>query len=181
MSDRNENFFGAHPTVLGVSGFLHKGDQTSSVYSAEHRWAANSSRAGRTISLGAARDLLGEIVNDPRFNKGNVNLATPEEMEDITGQKGLIAASAVEKDAGRHTGRALFNSNAPLTVNAVTHEASHLVNADQFKHNTFNHEWPQTRAHLVIAHNFIHPDDAEGLREAYSRGGVDFAPRNRRR
>jgi len=151
--------------MLGKSGTLHPTDQTKPLYNAEIKWRENNPEAGKTISLGAARDKIGEIIHSPtsdhfpgiekvraEYNPRNVKSVSPTSK---TLPHGLMA--------GTDARGKVYVRNHALKLGVVTHEAAHLANlyGEQYTHQGLNepkgedsgkagyaHQWAFARSHL---------------------------------
>ncbi|CAB4124061.1 hypothetical protein UFOVP45_132 [uncultured Caudovirales phage] len=156
----------AEATFLGKTAPLRSGDQTNGLYKAERLWRS-ASRGGKSIGIGAARDLIGEIVHSKQAENfpGIEKVREAYKPENIQ----LMRRDEIGGIAATHKSGLMRFSPTGLTLGAVTHEASHLLHQGQF-----GHDWPMARAHGYLAHHFIGTEDAKALGEAYARGGIDL-------
>jgi len=179
--------------MLGKSGSLHTSDQTKPLYTAEVAWRESNPEAGKTISLGAARDKIGEILHSPTSDhfpgidkvRAEYN---PKNVKTVSGKSNTLPRGLMAGTDAR--GRVYVRDHA-LKLGVVTHEAAHLANlhGEQFTHQGLNepsesgpgkegyaHQWAFARSHLYVIHHELAKGAAKDLHEIYEQHGVHYRP-----
>lgn len=174
-------------TAFGETGHVHPENQTGRLYTAEKGWRDSNIDALQTISLTGARDLVGEIIHDPKNDEipnidqvrsefdpkairfHHIGLRLPPEMQAATTPTGHIILRPESMNTG-----------------IITHEASHFMHrlGQQFSgygenisgDAGFGHQWPFARTHLWVVHHNISHEAATELYEHYRRLGVKVNP-----
>jgi hypothetical protein len=177
-------------TLFTNTGRISPVDQTSRLYKAEQLWRQTNPDAGKSISVEGARDLIGEtlhhrVMNDiPGIEQVRAEFDPDKIGIHVAGGrvrlgKGLIAGTSEE-------GHVVFKKDLPITVGAVTHEASHLlhrlghqfdsVGLNEKGEAGFRHQWPFSSTHIVAAHNQVSRSSARELGAIYDAYGVRYKP-----
>lgn len=189
-----------HLHLLGVSAPKNANSEMSRLYTAEYGtgapgsvgWVQTDPAASKTVSLGGARDLVGEAINHPALDevpgieqvRQNYNPKTDVvfnkklRMRDARGRKKELIGGMVtdEQSWGGKPNRLLINPKVTgdkLQVGGLTHEATHMVlHGGQFK--GAGHNWAMARLHVHLVRNLLGNDHANALLDHYEKQGVDF-------
>jgi len=192
---------GTHYHMLGASGPLHPKDQTKPLYDSESSWRDTNLIAGKSISIEAARDKIGEIIHSPSSDHfpGIDRVRAeydPKNVRDI-GPGGSRKSLPPGLMAGTDMRGRVYIKRQALNLGVVTHEAAHLANTygqqftgqglneDPEKQRTggrksgtpgFAHQWAFARAHLHVIHYELAKTAAKDLHEIYEQHGVQYRP-----
>lgn len=110
----------------------HVEEHLRRVYAAEQAWRRQNAKAGQSISISGAADLLGDIIHNPEHEEteGLENLRNLYNSGQVQPYNHLTHGGDPEKVGGfvlPHETTVVLNVPR-LTVGDVTHEGSHLLN-----------------------------------------------------
>jgi hypothetical protein len=184
----------------------HMQEITKRLYRAEALWKNTNPKAGQSISLGGAADLVGEIVHDP-IHDGIPGIedmrANFRKAKVIKSYNPIINSDMAPKTLGKTEVRIPYDKQGEfernsqgvvnvrpkvifrpdrLTVGLATHEATHLVEGvGRLITETdpaLSHNVMYARNHLRSVHAAVAEGAANELREHYENLGVPFRTRH---